>query len=83
MPTKAELEQELAELKAELAALRPEAVSDAEPTAAMDVFEALKGGDFEGLANELTKEIEDVMNDKPLLTAAGLLLLGYALGRAR
>ncbi|NRA98331.1 MAG: hypothetical protein HRU32_00710 [Rhodobacteraceae bacterium] len=80
MPTKAELEAELAALKAELADRDDAAPEDAD---GVDVFAALKAGDLEALGNELAAEIEDSLTHKPLLTAAALLLLGYAVGRAR
>lgn len=79
MPTKAELEAELERLRAEI-----DARSSEEPdTPAHDLLDALKAGDLEALASELAAEIEDSLTNKPLLTAAGLVLLGYALGRAR
>lgn len=79
MATKAELEAEVERLRAELGAR-----GDEDPQTHMhDVLGALKSGDLEGLANELAAEIEDSLTNKPLLTAAGLVLLGYALGRAR
>ena len=85
MATKADLEKELAALKAELAALRKtsDETPDRPANPAQSVISSLKEGDLEGLANELTAELESALNDKPLMTALGLVVLGYALGRAR
>jgi hypothetical protein len=92
MATKAELEAELAALRRELAALRGEAADaaeDAEDEAhgmretVTDFVASLRDTDLDGLAKQLTDEIESAMQDKPLLTALGILLVGYALGRLR
>jgi hypothetical protein len=96
MATKAELEAELAALRRELAALKGDvaeaagdAAEDTEETAhgmrdtVTDFVASLKDTDLDGLAKQLTDEIETAMQDKPLLTALGILLVGYALGRLR
>lgn len=96
MATKAELEAELAALRRELAALRGDAAEAADDTAdeaadtahgmretVTDFVTSLKDTDLDGLAKQLTNEIETAMQDKPLLTALGILLVGYALGRLR
>jgi hypothetical protein len=92
MATKAELEAELAALRRELAALRGDAADtadDAEETAhgmrdtVTDFVASLKDTDLDGLAKQLTDEIETAIQEKPLLTALGILLVGYALGRLR
>ena len=91
METKAELEQELAALRKELAALKNTAGDAAEDIAEEveshsipgDILAAIRGTDLEGMAKQLTDEIEAAMHDKPLLTALGILVVGYALGRIR
>lgn len=90
MATKAELESELAALRKELAALKntageavEEAAEDVEHSIPGDILAAIRDTDFEGLAKQLTDEIETAMHEKPLLTALGILVVGYALGRLR
>jgi len=89
MATKAELEEELASLRRELAALKDKAgevAEDAESTAhstITDFVSAIRDTDVEGLAKQLTNEIETAMHEKPLLTALGILVVGYALGRLK
>jgi hypothetical protein len=91
MATKADLESELAALRKELAALKDTARDAAPPTDDADgahsipgdILAAIKGTDIEGLAKQLTNEIETSMHEKPLLTALGILVVGYALGRIR
>jgi hypothetical protein len=92
MATKAELEAELAALRRELAALRgdtADTADDPEKTAhgmretVTDFVASLKDTDLDGLAKQLTDEIETAIQEKPLLTALGILLVGYALGRLR
>ena len=96
MATKAELEAELAALRRELAALKGEAagaagdVADEAEEAAhgmrdtvTDFVASLRDTDLDGLAKQLTDELEKTMQEKPLLTALGILLVGYALGRLR
>jgi hypothetical protein len=91
MATKAELEEELAELRKELAALKKTAGDAAEDIADEaeahsfpgDILSAIRDTDLEGLARQLTDEIETAMHEKPLLTALGILVVGYALGRIR
>jgi ElaB/YqjD/DUF883 family membrane-anchored ribosome-binding protein len=93
MATKAELEAELASLRQELAALRDtageaadEVAEDAEDGAhstITDFVAAIRDTDVEGLAKQLTNEIETAMHEKPLLTALGILVVGYALGRLK
>ena len=91
MATKAELEDELAALRKELAAMKKTAGDAADATAAEaqshsipgDILAALRGTDLERLAKELTDEIETALHEKPLLTALGILVVGYALGRIR
>jgi hypothetical protein len=88
MATKAELEAELAALRRELAALRGEAAPEADEAHGMretvtDFVASLKDTDLDGLAKQLTDEIETAIQEKPLLTALGILLVGYALGRLR
>jgi hypothetical protein len=91
MATKAELEDELAALRKELAAMKKTAGDTADDIAEEtqshsipgDILAALRGTDLEGLAKELTDEIETALHEKPLLTALGILVVGYALGRIR
>lgn len=93
MATKAELEAELASLRKELAALKdkagdaaPEAAEDAEGGAystITDFVTSIRETDIDGLAKQLTNEIETAMHEKPLLTALGILVVGYALGRLK
>jgi hypothetical protein len=92
MATKAELEAELAELRRELAALRGDAAAAADDAGdeaqgmretVTDFVASLKDTDLDGLAKQLTDEIETAIQEKPLLTALGILLVGYALGRLR
>lgn len=84
MATKAELEAELATLRAELAARdRPEKAEENDED---------KGGKDEGagLADNLEKDIgeiladlEDLPNKQPLLFALGAFAVGFMLGRSR
>ncbi|MGI1662601.1 hypothetical protein ACRDNQ_10210 [Palleronia sp. KMU-117] len=89
MATKAELEAELAALRKELSQLKgltEEAAEDAGDEAhstIRDFVGSLRETDLEGLAKQLTDEIESAMHEKPLLTALGILVVGYALGRLR
>jgi hypothetical protein len=87
MATKAELEAELAALRRELAQLKglpDEAAEDDEGHSTIrDFVGSIRDTDLEGLAKQLTDEIESAMHEKPLLTALGILVVGYALGRMR
>ena len=93
MATKAELEAELASLKKELAALKEKAGDVAEEVAddaadgtystITDFVASIRDTDIDGLAKQLTNEIETAMHEKPLLTALGILVVGYALGRLK
>lgn len=89
MATKAELEAELAALRKELAQLKglpDEAAEDTDDeghSTIRDFVGSLRDTDLEGLAKQLTDEIEGAMHEKPLLTALGILVVGYALGRLR
>jgi ElaB/YqjD/DUF883 family membrane-anchored ribosome-binding protein len=93
MATKAELEAELASLRRELAALKDTAGEAAEEVAEdtaesahstiTDFVASIRDTDVEGLAKQLTNEIETAMHEKPLLTALGILVVGYALGRLK
>lgn len=89
MPTKAELEDELTRLKAELAS-RPKVsepeeatTDDSNDSGVADLLNSLGETDFEGLVRQLTDEIESTVKTRPLLTIAGAVLLGYAIGRIR
>lgn len=89
MATKAELEAELAALRKELAQLKglpdetAEDHDDEGQSTIRDFVGSLRDTDLEGLARQLTDEIESAMHEKPLLTALGILVVGYALGRLR
>jgi hypothetical protein len=92
MATKAELEAELASLRKELAALKEKAGEVAEEVAEdadgaystiTDFVASIRDTDIDGLAKQLTNEIETAMHEKPLLTALGILVVGYALGRMK
>ena len=86
MATKAELEAELVDLKAQLAANRAPAKeqqteASAEPPA--DEWEDLGHGSIEGIAEQIVEELEGFPAKKPLLMALGVFVLGYMIGRSR
>ncbi len=95
MATKAELEAELDRLRAEMAE-RPEEGSrkdepeisepgsDEEQSSAMDRFLSehdLQVEDFEKLLEQLSEELGNLPQHKPVLTALGAFALGFAAGR--
>ncbi len=80
MPTKAEMEVELADLRKQLEEARalipkPKAKEDREDKSESD------STDLEALMGELAREVEDAAARKPLLVAAGAFVAGLALGR--
>lgn len=83
MPTKAELEAELASLRAELAATK-EKIADtadsAQDEATEGLVEHLKH-DGEALISEFVKEIEDLSANRPVLTVVGAFCLGLLLAK--
>ncbi len=86
MATKAELEAELAELKAQLAANRvtEEKLQPDEPhEPPADEWEDLGHGSFEGVAEKIVEELEGLPAKRPLLMALGVFVLGYMIGRSR
>lgn len=97
MPTKAELEAELADLRKQIEAGaadkrssdKSEASAEAKTDAAMlenpiDWAKAhLDGAEVEKLFKQFAAELEGMHEHKPLLTIFGAFLLGYVLGRGR
>ena len=93
MATKAQLEAELAALKAQLADAaakpEPEPEPEAEPTQSdeQNAFAALLRDhgvdtkDIEALWAQFSTELSDMPEQKPLLTAVAAFGLGFALGR--
>ncbi len=86
MATKAELESELAQLRAELAQAREMARAmppeDARPDASREAEPApVDRGEIESLISELRDEIEAAAHEKPLLVAACAFVLGLLIGR--
>jgi len=91
MATKAELAAELALLRQQLAERDTAPVPEPEPepddpTTAPDLAKTLADhgldiSDPAELLKQLTKELEGLAQDKPLLTAATAFGLGFALGR--
>ena len=85
MATKAELEAELADLKAQLArnakvaetpASEAEAEEEqAEQPAPLEISDTL--------IKDLVKEVETLATDKPLITLVAAFVVGYIVGRAR
>ncbi len=83
MATKAELEAELAQLKAQLAANNE---ADAAPQAENTEDEADAPTPFEiseDTVKDLAKELESFATEKPMLTLLAAFLVGYVVGRAR
>ncbi|WP_164659043.1 hypothetical protein [Tropicibacter sp. Alg240-R139] len=89
MATKAQLEAELATLKSQLAASKPEPVPEPEPddTEEHSTFSALlkehgvDTRDIDALWAQFSTELSDLPEKKPLLTAVAAFGLGFALGR--
>lgn len=93
MATKAQLEAELTKLRAELKEVRnsqtPSKDADAdtegpapEPeTDSADILHAMQDGDFGTALHQLTEELEGLTSRKPLLTALGVFVVGYLIGR--
>ena len=90
MATKAEIEAELADLKAKMAEAEPAATRpggtpepDEPATAWADLLKSqgIDPGDLETLWQQLSEELGDLPQNKPLLTAIGAFGLGFALGR--
>lgn len=85
MATKAELEEELNALRAELDAARAttaelkEAAEAAQPEGLGEVLMA----DAESLLTEFTHEIEEISANKPVLVVLGAFCLGMLLARGR
>jgi hypothetical protein len=46
------------------------------------IIDSLKGGDFEGVVQQLMDELEGLPNRKPILTALGTFVIGYLVGRS-
>jgi hypothetical protein len=46
------------------------------------IIESLKGGDFEGVVQQLMDELDGMPNRKPILTALGAFIVGYLVGRS-
>ncbi len=89
MPTKAELEAELADLRAAMDD-RAEATQADEEEQAAEGGSALgdllaehgfEGGDLDSLLAQFSKELGNLPQHKPLLTALGAFALGFAAGR--
>lgn len=86
MATKAELEAELADLKQQMAErekadrVTPEEPSEPEAPASDAVTAETQS--WEALFEELTTELENLPQKKPLLLALGAFGLGYMLGRS-
>lgn len=98
MPTKKELEEELAGLKQELDALRAgggdtddaqgaEADTDDAGTGRKSpvdwALNQLDGTELDRLFKQFVEELDDMHANKPLMTLFGAFVLGYVLGRAR
>jgi len=92
MATKAQLEAELANLKAQMAQTRPEPEPRSEPeeppvTDAQGAFSALledhgiDTSDIDALWRQFSDELKDLPEQKPLVTAVAAFGLGFALGR--
>lgn len=85
MATKAELEAELAELKAQLA--KNEEPAETHPSVTVDEEDDTEDpGPFEiseAMVKDLMKEIETFATDKPIVTLLAVFLVGYVVGRAR
>lgn len=80
MATKAELEEQLAELRQQLAD-RPEPKPEAETDPADDAAE--NKIDWEHEASELISQFDDLAHKKPLLFALGAFGIGFMLGRSK
>ncbi len=85
MATKAELEAELADLKAQLAKNSQAAKETARQADSVgeQVEETAQFEIPESLVKDLVKEVETLATDKPLVTLAAAFLVGYIVGRAR
>ena len=85
MATKAELEAELADLKAQLAK-NSEAAETAASEAEAEEEQAEQPAPLEisdTLIKDLVKEVETLATDKPLITLVAAFVVGYIVGRAR
>lgn len=83
MATKAELETELAQLKAQLAANSTS--KDPEPTEGLST-EGETQPELElseDMLKDLAKELETFAKEKPMITLLAVFLVGYVVGRAR
>ncbi|SMP10125.1 hypothetical protein [Shimia sagamensis] len=88
MATKAELEAELAQLRAELARRDADVKSESpveEITTARQALDA-EGEDstsFENDIKEILADLEELPHKQPLLFALGALTVGYLIGRMK
>jgi len=92
MATKQELENELADLRAQLKARDEEREAESKAREEMsDSLEAETAASAETLSLELPEgalqdfanEIETLAKDKPILTILAAVLVGYIIGRSR
>ncbi len=91
MPTKAELEAEVAELKKQLADIAgsetgPDTGDDAGPSLPKALAEQLcaQGIDLDGIEDiwpRLTHELTELQRDKPIVTLLAVFALGVLAGR--
>lgn len=95
MPTKAELEFELAVLKQQLADVQNDAASEApndldSPEGEADIAAEnnsedveYSGHDIHSLVKQVTKELDNLAEHRPLVTMLGVFVVGFVLGKIR
>ncbi len=83
MATKAELEAELADLKAQLEAnsAREEPAATDDPVEAQEAPPAIEVS--EDMVKDFVKELQSFATEKPMITLLAAFLIGYVVGRAR